>query len=92
VAERAETEAEIARIISGLGIEIFTPATKTCRWRPRTEGARPSAVEMVSHPIVCFAHDKDGATLLCEVAEKQLQILRLTTPKLRYVWGPVRSE
>ena len=23
--------------------------------------------------------------------EEQLQILRLTTPKLRYAWGPVRS-
>jgi 3-oxoacyl-[acyl-carrier-protein] synthase II len=34
----------------------------------------------------------DPARLYCELHyEKQPQILRLTTPKLKYVWGPVRS-
>ena len=27
----------------------------------------------------------------CIISEEQPQILRLTTPKLKYVWGPVRS-
>jgi hypothetical protein len=26
-----------------------------------------------------------------ELTEEQKQILRLTTPKLKYVWGPFRS-
>ena len=29
---------------------------------------------------------------LVKIANGQMQILRLTTPKLKNVWGPVRSE
>jgi hypothetical protein len=36
------------------------------------------------------------AAILIDTSETgrkmQTQILRLTTPKLKYVWGPVRSE
>ena len=44
-----------------------------------------------------MANDGAGCTQVASVLslkfiEEQTQILRLTTPKLKDVWGPVRSE
>jgi len=33
-----------------------------------------------------------GQKFVSDARKMQKQILRLTTPKLKYVWGPVRSE
>ncbi len=33
----------------------------------------------------------DGV-VLPKLIEKQMQVLRVTTPKLKNAWGPVRSE
>jgi hypothetical protein len=48
----------------------------TSRLSPAAKGRRPDAPGVLSQNFV----DK--------IAKEQLQILRLTTPKLKSVWGP----
>ncbi len=62
-------------------------------------GARPRLSSASALESLCHANTAVTPTLLIDPAlkqsngmkEKQPQILRLTTPKLKNVWGPVRS-
>jgi hypothetical protein len=56
---------------------------------------RAEGLEKLAGRVRCYPRsqkrDLGHPTLSSQLAEKQMQVLRLTTPKLKSAWGPVRS-